>query len=499
MVRRRFRFVALLLAVVSGVLWALASAPWEAGWLGWIALAPLVYAILREPRPAWSALYALVCGLVFYGLHLHWIFHFGWMAYVALVGYMAVATGIFGYVAGVLRRQPLAPVLVAGAWVGAELLRGTWPWGGFAWGGLGTTQGSVPGVRWLAGAVGAYGLSFLCAFVAATIADATVVRKPSWGSFALVGVVLALFVVVDLAQYGRLQPGRRVRVAVVQGNVPRPARADQDEIVLDAHATLTRRLLSGPKPDVIVWPESALGVDLDDRALDEVGALAVEVGAPILAGHAMDVPGEMKFLNLVRHFDAEGRLVATYQKVHPVPFGEYVPVPWLRAVVSTLGQVPYDMVPGREPVVFDVAGVRIGTPICFESVFARDVRAMARRGAELIVASTNDASFERSVASAQHLAQTRMRALENRQWVIQAAISGQSAVVAPDGRISHRTQLFEAALVRATVRARPAASLYSRVGDLFAFGWAAGSGLAFGLYRLVVESNRRRKPRGSVG
>jgi apolipoprotein N-acyltransferase len=106
-------------------------------------------------------------------------------------------------------------------------------------------------------------------------------------------------------------------------------------------------------------------------------------------------------------------------------------------------------------------------------VFPRDFRDFARQGAELYVLSTNDASFERSYASEQHLAHTRMRALENRQWVVQASLSGISAAIGPDGEITHRTQIFEATSFEAEVGVRPPQSLYARTGDLFASLFAA--------------------------
>ncbi len=137
----------------------------------------------------------------------------------------------------------------------------------------------------------------------------------------------------------------------------------------------------------------------------------------------------------------------------------------------------------------------MAAPICFESVFPRDVRVFAGRGAEVLIYTTNDSSFERTFASDQHLAHAQMRSLEMRQWGVQAALSGISAVIGPDGRVSQRTGLFEQDIVRALLRARPAASLYARTGDLFAAGWAVATGLALlGALALRLPGRRMNDP-----
>ena len=120
---------------------------------------------MRAPHAGADGFYGLVFGVVYFGAHLAWIFLFGWMAWTALTIVLALYVSLGTLVAGAgARPAAFAPLLVAGAWTGAELLRERWPYGGYSWGALGTTQGTVPGVRWLAGVVGVYGVSFLVAF-----------------------------------------------------------------------------------------------------------------------------------------------------------------------------------------------------------------------------------------------------------------------------------------------------------------------------------------------
>jgi apolipoprotein N-acyltransferase len=458
-------------AVASALLLFAAGEPAGIGPLAWVALIPLLVAVLREQRAVWSWLYGLVFGLVFFGIHLSWIFIFGWMAWTALTVVLALYLSAATLLAGVLRRQPLAPMLVAGAWAGMEVTRDRWPFGGYPWGTAGTTQVTVPVVRWLAGTVGVYGLTFLIVFVAAFVAHKVVTGDWSLRSLAVVGAVLATFVAIDAIAYGSPAPGRPLDVLVVQGGVPRPPLPNQRDVILDAHLRLTRQLIAR-HPDVVVWPEDSIGVGVRDSAEQEVEALARQTHTPFIVGRSVLVSAN-GFHNTTEHITADGAKDGVYIKRHPVPFGEYVPLHFFRRFVTTLQEeIPYDLKTGRHATVFDAGGTKIATPICFESVFPRDVLAFARNGAQLYVLSTNNASFAHSYAAQQHLAHTRMRSLETRQWFVQAALSGISAQISPDGGVAHATKLFSSTAFIARVRTRPAQSLYAKTGDLFVFLFA---------------------------
>jgi apolipoprotein N-acyltransferase len=461
-----------------------AGEPLGLGPLAWVAPVPLLIAVIRTERVRWAALYGLVFGLAYFAVELSWIFLFGWMAWTGLTIFMSLYMALAMGVAGIVRRSVLAPVLVAGAWTGAELLRDRQPFGGYSWGSLGTTQGNVPVVRWLAGVIGVYGLCFLIVVVAALIAYRFVSGRFSGTAILAVGAVLAAFVWADLAMYGKPPEARTLEVSVIQGNVPRPVVVGQRDAIFQSHLELTEDLLAKlPKTDafgrLFVWPEDSIGVGTSTGAFEQVADLAGRSGTPFLVGRSILEGPDADFLNVVSYIDASGTPRDRYQKRHPVPFGEYVPVPFLRRYVSTLrSEIPSDQERGRSAEPFDVEGNVIATPICFESVFPRDFLDFARQGAELYVLSTNDASFERSYASEQHLAHTRMRALETRQWVVQAALSGISASVAPDGEISNKTRLFERDSITTRVGLRPAHSLYAKTGDLFPGIFAALTGIA---------------------
>ena len=160
-------------------------------------------------------------------------------------------------------------------------------------------------------------------------------------------------------------------------------------------------------------------------------------------------PAGAKALNLDVLYRPDGTVEGTYTKRHLVPFGEYIPFRGLlEGRVGAINQVPRDFEPGHSPGLFDVAGHRIATIICFESAFGYQVRPLVHDGAQVIVVSTNNRSYERSANSAQHVAIGQMRAAETGRPLVQAAISGISAVIDADGKVTTRTGLFERTAAR---------------------------------------------------
>jgi len=193
-------------------------------------------------------------------------------------------------------------------------------------------------------------------------------------------------------------------------------------------------------------------------------------------------------------FDGTGRIVDRYVKVKLVPFGEYVPFRKQLGWISATDQVPVDRVPGNEVTLISLPGLPpIGTPICYENSFPSIDRQMAREGAGFLVVVINNASYDRTAASEQHLQMSRLRAVENGRWVVHAAVSGISAFIDERGDVVDSRGLFEPATMRAMVRASDRRTLYTRLGDWVPWGSTI---LVVGLIALP-RSRRppRREPR----
>jgi apolipoprotein N-acyltransferase len=172
-----------------------------------------------------------------------------------------------------------------------------------------------------------------------------------------------------------------------------------------------------------------------------------------------------QYRNTNRLYTPTGRLQGSYSKQHLVPFGEYVPWRDQLSFLRELRQIPYDFQAGNSRTIFHVAGHPLGSVICFESAFAPLVRDYVRDGAQVIVVSTNNRSYQRSGNSEQHLASSQMRAAETGRPVLQASVSGISAVIEPDGTVHDATKLFQPAIVTATIPTTTGETPYVRFGD----------------------------------
>ena len=483
-------------AALSGVLLALAFPAFDIGVLAFVALVPLLWA-WRGETPGRAALYGFVFGVVFAGILMYWLWYFGIVAIVPLVAAWAAYTALTGYLVGCLNRAGLrSPWLIAAAWVVPEALRGRWPFGGLPWGDLGVALHDFPpAAHWRAGAASRSSRS--CSSCSTVISSSwplrsTRGRRSIFVATAGVGVVVALVAGADLARY-QTHPSGELRVATLQGN-------DQDRyltteekrngFLTEQHFALAEQLQG--RYDLVVFPESSLddfSPESNPRLRSRLVAVGAEHGADVLANAAVPAPDGREYnQNLL--YTPEGRLTGTYSKEHLVPFGEYVPFRSLVDWTGIVDRIPYDYTPGKERTIFRVKGHRLATVICFESAFGPLVRDFVDRGAEAVVVSTNNRSYRRSGNSAQHIAQTQMRAAETGRPFVQASISGMSAVVDADGDVRDTTKLFSRSVVSDTVTTTTGETPYVRFGD-----WVVAVGALLLLGAAVVS--RVRRPRAT--
>jgi apolipoprotein N-acyltransferase len=254
------------------------------------------------------------------------------------------------------------------------------------------------------------------------------------------------------------------------------------------HFALADRLHG--KYDLVVFPESSMDDDprLDEYLSENLHQVGARLDSYVLANAVTDAPdGRAVNLNLL--YAPDGRLIGTYAKRHLVPYGEEVPFrKQIEHIIPAVNQIPRDFAPGKKPGVFTVRGHRIATIICFESAFGYQVRPLVRKGAQLIVVSTNNRSYRRSANSAQHVDLGQMRAAETGRPVLQAAISGISAVIDAHGNVSHPTRLFVPSIVDARVALTTGETPYVRIGEWVPLACIAASAIA-----LAIGFARRRR------
>jgi apolipoprotein N-acyltransferase len=478
------------------VLSSLAFPPVGAWPLAFLAPA-LLFVALRDTTLARGFSLGLIYGLTAFGITLSWLMLFGTLAWGALTLLTALSVALFGATFPLLRRRG-RPVLTAlgaaAAWTAIDWLRGLWPLGGFTWGSLGVSQ--VPNritVR-VAVVAGVFGVTFVVAFAAALLAEAAASDRPlrlRLGSIGLAAAVTFAPVVIPFAK----PVGRAIDVAAIQVDflegVRQRSRREGDIAVTRLNLDLHRRLKDEP-PDLAVWGESALDPGSLD-ILDEIRATIAEVGVPVVAGSTSgDIRAARRaggvLFNQAVVFDGGGEVLDVYRKTHLVPYGEYIPWKPLVGWVSALEQIGYELAPGERLHTLSAPGLpRFAAPICFENSFPALDRELVRQGAEFLVVLTNNASYDETAASAQHLQMSRIRAIEDGRWVVHAAVSGISAFIDPSGRTYRQTELFEPAVIRRTIRASRARTLSIRLGD-----WLPILSLAFVVSLAAVPRGRRR-------
>jgi apolipoprotein N-acyltransferase len=449
----------------AGALLALSLPPW--GWwpLALVGAAVLVSALRDRP---WRRrlLAGFAAGVGLYGIGLWWMVEFSAPGYVATTllqgAIVAAAMAAVPPGPGRLLAFPAAVVL-------ADALHGHWPFGGMPLGGIALGQAAGP----LAGAARLGGHLLLVALVAGAGAGAAGLAEWARGRRSpSLGPALGLAVVVLVALVGAVAPRGSatgtLRVAAVQGGGARGFRAvDVDpQMVFDAHVAATARVR--PPVDVVLWPEDVVDADGPVAGSPQeatLSDLARTLGTTLVAGVVEDTePG--RFRNAALAFGPDGTVVARYDKVHRVPFGEYVPARALVDRVADLSAVPRDAVPGRGPGLLRTGAGRLGVLVSYEVFFADRARAAVRAGAEVLLVPTNASSFTTSQVPGQELAAARLRALETGRTVVQAAPTGYSAVVDAGGRVRARSGLGGAEVLGRAVDRRQGRTVASRAGEL---------------------------------
>ena len=379
-----------------------------------------------------------------------------------------------GYVLAVLIEVTLLTICVAAvppgrglllglpaALVLSEALRGIWPFGGVPIATVAQTQIGGPlsqaaragGGLLVAAAVAAAGIG-LWALVGRRVRTAAV------GAALAVVAVLAGAVADDGRAVGTLD------VAIVQGGGERGLLASDagDAEVLAAHLEASEELPAGL--DLVVWPENVVTVKqpvATTPQADELARVARAVDAPVVAG-VVEREGD-RFRNAAVAWGPEGDIVARYEKNQRVPFGEYVPMRGLISSVADVSAIPRDAIAGTEAGLLPTAAGDLGVVISYEVFFPRRARDAMAAGAEVLLVPTNASSFTTSQMPTLELGAARMRAIETGRDVLQAAPTGLSAVIRPDGTVVEQSDLGARELLLATVDRRVGDTPYTRLGD----------------------------------
>jgi apolipoprotein N-acyltransferase len=453
----------------------------------------LAVALVSRPRAALG--WGMLGGFVFFLGLLRWLnFTFRtysaipwpltWLPTMLLAAYCALWIALVAAAVSAIGARSRGWALAAAPflWVAAEWGRGHLM-GGFPWGLLGYSQSARLPVIQIAELGGVYAVSLVVLAVNAALAGcATLAPARAALGLGLAAVLVTGTLGFGWARLGEPPPAAGPRVALVQPSIEQPLKWDERfaQATVDLYVGLTRGVGRG-QADLIVWPETAAPTALrrDPGLLAGLTGLADAVDTPLVVG-SIDVLGTPPRLTNSAFLLTERGIEGRYDKIHLVPFGEYVPLSGLIGFVRGWAEFISDMEPGSRTVVFPGPPAPFGIVICYEGIFPDLFREFVRGGARVMINMTNDGWFGRTTGPAQHLAMYPLRAVEHRTALVRAANTGISAFIAPTGAVTRTLGLFERGVLAQRVPLRERTTLYTRHGDWLAYGSLGVSALALG-------------------
>ena len=516
----------------------------------WIALLPLLFALLggRDKGEIVSVkqgtLLSYGCGTLWYLGNCYWIYPtmylYGGLPRPVAGGilllfslYLGLYHALFGAIVVLVGRSRWgrqgALVLAPFVWVAVELARARIT--GLPWDLLGIAQVDNPLLTPLAPWTGVYGISFVVAAVNALWLVRISLRQRRYTRPVLTGAGVAVILVWVLAlhRFAFARPEMApARATLLQENLEvGAARTGPQESAGELLNSFTRWSLApapatlngipelpgtsivvGPRRDgvrsgLIVWPESPAPFFEEDKAFRTgMSAVARAAGSPVIVDDIATAPSSdpgnkagYAPRNSASFVAPDGSFVGRYDKMHLVPFGEYVPFKRLFFFAGSLLAEAGTFEPGADRAVFQAAGHRYGTFICYESIFADEVRQFVAGGAEVLVNISNDGWYGDSSAPWQHLNMARMRAIENDRWVLRATNTGVTAAIDPRGRVVAAAPRHIRTAIQVPFAYRRDLTFYTRHGDWFAYFCAAVISAALGWSLWPGISSLSRKGR----
>ncbi|GJL78844.1 MAG: apolipoprotein N-acyltransferase [Nitrospinaceae bacterium] len=460
--------------------------------------------------------------MLFYGFGLRWvtntIVNYGnlpmvvsYLILMLLAAYLSLYLALFCYLVKKWSQgNPLSVLFLApGLWTSLEYLRSTHSKYGFSWLGLGYSQaGSLPVIQ-MAEITGVYGISSLIVFINASLFYAlnkwlkrkgsAAGKKQAAIALGVSGLVLALWI-----GYGQMalnnwesdsKKGKSVKVGLAQGNIEQHLKWNPlfQGQVMETYRTLSLKAAQS-KPDLIVWPEAAIPFyySLDKANSELIKEIVKTTKTPLLLGSPyLEVRNQERVqFNSAFLIDTSGETLGRYDKIHLVPFGEFVPFKEILWFVHKMVEGIGDFGRGTEARVFDLNGHKLAISICYEITFPDLVRQPVNRGAQFLVNITNDAWFGRSAASYQHMDMAALRAVENRVPIVRAANTGITGTIDPTGALRQTTELFEEEIVISEIHPnRQGKTFYAQNGDLFSQACL----LLTGVFALWIWLSNRKK------
>ncbi|HVE70746.1 MAG TPA: apolipoprotein N-acyltransferase [Thermoanaerobaculia bacterium] len=491
--------VRFLLALTSGALLAFAFPNVAIGWLAFVALAPLLIAVVRAGSGREAFLQGWIALTTAWLIMVPWVVrvmsHYGGLPHtvgVLLLIAMALILGLYGGLfAWLVKRFRLGPrflpwLAIPLAWAAGEYAR-TYLLSGFPWNLIATALIDYPSFVQLDRFAGPYFLGALVVLPSVVIAWLVTQRVAGVGRVIVVGALGIIMLVwwgtglVATKLIARPRGAATVTAALLQPNIAQEMRWDESNVLRIYQQMIGMTIEAADRgAKIVVWPESTVPLSYTETHFyrSEIEELSRRYDIDIILGSVATDPSKPNRLWNSAFLASGGRTIGHYDKIRLVPFGEYVPLRrvlfFAEKLVRAVGEFEF----GSND--FPLGGkLKYGPAICYEIVYPQISRTQVKNGADVLVTITNDAWYDGS-APAQHLWQARMRAVENDRYLLRSATTGISAFVDPTGQVQSWIPMGKEGIIYAKFEPRTEKTPYVRFGDWFA--WAAIAGVAFALF-----------------
>ena len=485
---------------LSSLLMVFAFPPFDLWLIAWFGMVPLFFAVYEE-TPSVVFKTGFVWGFVFFAGTVYWVVNsmvnYGGVSIYAsvlvlllLVTVLSIYPAVFVYLASKLTGENQKSsvknlIVVPCIWVSIEYIR-THLFTGFPWVLLGYSQTRNLAILQVADITGVYGISFLIVMFNFFIFLSTShflknggVRFKEGAAVFLIIAVVSGYGYIRINQIDELVKNwKKMNIGIVQGNIDQSVKwnPEYQEKTVEIYSELSMGM-KDKGIELIVWPETATPFYLqdDERLSHNVLTIAKTLSAKLITGSPAygyaKGGGAVNYYNSVFLISKGGNIIGRYDKVHLVPFGEYVPLKRFLPFEKLVAGVG-DFSPGSDMKPLSLNNGAAGILICFEAIFPHAAREFLKNGADFLITVTNDAWFGKSSAPYQHLSQSLARAVEGRVYLVRAANTGISAVVDPVGRIKTQSGIFtrESLIGTISLKEKSFKTFYTRYGDVFAIG-----------------------------
>lgn len=504
----------LILSIMSALLLTLSFPRYDFEIFAWIGLMPLLFLVKgNSKKPVFF--WCWFSGTLFFFITLNWLVKTmnayggvpiwtGILILLLLSLYLGLYSGLFGVLTRYITEKTALPATFVAPplWVSLEYVRGHLLTG-FPWATLGYSQYKFLPLIQISDLTSVLGVSFLIVGVNAALFEITahIKNRPAKTPASTVILIFAVAILfISSWIYGRYklntvydQPERTIHVAVLQGNIPQHLKWDRDfqRRTIDIYKDLTDEA-NRYATDLIIWPETAAPFFFQDPSSyrQELFELVKEKDIFLLFGspsYTVIDAADIRLFNSAYMISPRGESLSRYDKIHLVPFGEYVPLSKILFFIEKMVVGIGDFLPGNDHTVFKTPQGRFGVVICFEVIFPDLVRRFVLNGAEIMTTITNDAWFGKSSAPYQHFAMAVFRAIENRVSFARAANTGISGFISPKGEILQTSPIFVDAYLTQKISPSSTRTFYTLYGDIFAYLCISVSVLMLGISRWKGE------------